>query len=107
VDPWRKDGALHMLGSLAGLLLKKQPYKQQMEQLLVEFVFPAFSSDHDHLQSRACWVFQQFCNSKFDWENILGQAITLTRHSLLSDVELPVKVIDRRCLQFLNDLMIL
>lgn len=91
-DPRQKDGALHMVGSLADILLKKPLYKSQMEQLLAQFVFPEFSSPHGHLRARACWVLQHFCNIKFNEETILAEAINLTQRSLLTDSELPVKV---------------
>lgn len=91
-DPRQKDGALHMVGSLADILLKKPLYKNQMEQLLAQFVFPEFASPHGHLRARACWVLQHFCNIKFNEENVLAEAINLTQRSLLSDSELPVKV---------------
>jgi importin-7 len=82
-----------MVGSLADILLKKPLYKSQMEQLLAQFVFPEFSSAHGHLRARACWVLQHFCNIKFNEETILAEAINLTQRSLLTDSELPVKVL--------------
>lgn len=83
-----------MVGSLADILLKKALYKNQMEQLLAQFVYPEFSSPHGHLRARACWVLQHFCNIKFQNENVLAEAINLTQRSLLSDSDLPVKVTD-------------
>ncbi|KAK4008612.1 importin-7 [Daphnia magna] len=100
-DPRQKDGALHMVGSLADILLKKPLYKSQMEQLLAQFVFPEFSSPHGHLRARACWVLQHFCNIKFNEETILAEAINLTQRSLLTDSELPVKVEAAVALQML------
>ena len=91
-DPRQKDGALHMVGSLADILLKKPLYKTQMEQLLAQFVFPEFVSPHGHLRARACWVLHYFCNIKFNEETILAEAINLTQRALLTDKELPVKV---------------
>ena len=35
----QKDGALHMIGTMADILLKKPVYKEQMEKFLVEFLF--------------------------------------------------------------------
>jgi len=99
-DPRQKDGALHMVGSLADILLKKPVYKNQMEQLLATFVFPEFSSPHGHLRARACWVLQHFCNIKFKDEPILAEAINLTQRALLTDTELPVKV-NTYCSQFI------
>ena len=81
-----------MVGSLADILLKKPLYKNQMEQLIAQFIFPEFSSPHGHLRARACWVLQHFCNIKFTQENVLAEAINLIQRALLTDAELPVKV---------------
>jgi len=54
--PSQKDGALHMIGTMADILLKKKIYKEQMEQFLVAIVFPEFNSPHGHLRARACWI---------------------------------------------------
>ena len=62
---WRQnDGALHMVGSLADILLNKPLCKSQMEQLLA-----------------------------FNEETILSEAISLTQGALLTDSELHVKVL--------------
>jgi len=100
-DPRQKDGALHMVGSLADILLKKPLYKDQMEQLLAQFVFPEFASPRGHLRARACWVLHYFCNIKFNEETILAEAINLTQRALLTDKELPVKVEAAVALQML------
>ena len=63
-DPRQKDGALHMVGSLADILIKIPLYKSQMEQLLA-----------------------------FNEETILSEAISLTQGALLTDSELHVKVL--------------
>jgi len=91
-DPRQKDGALHMVGSLADILLRQTKYKDQMEQLVAQYVFPEYSSPHGHLRARACWVLQHFSNIKFNQETILAEAINLTHKALLTDTELPVKV---------------
>lgn len=84
---------MHMVGSLAEILLKKPIYKGQMDQLLAQFVFPEFASPFGHLRARACWVLHYFCNVKFKEETVLAEAINLTQRALLTDSELPVKVI--------------
>ena len=50
--PSQKDGALHMIGTMADILLKKKVYKERMEQFLVNIVFPEFNSPHGHLRAR-------------------------------------------------------
>ena len=44
--PSRRDGALHMIGALSDILLKKKNYKEKMEEFLVQIVFPEFNSPH-------------------------------------------------------------
>uniref|UniRef100_A0A3B4D9I9 Importin N-terminal domain-containing protein n=1 Tax=Pygocentrus nattereri TaxID=42514 RepID=A0A3B4D9I9_PYGNA len=61
-DPRKKDGALHMIGSLAEILLK------------------------------ACWVLHYFCEVKFKSDQNLQTALELTRLCLINDNEMPVKV---------------
>uniref|UniRef100_A0A9J7XNY5 Importin 7 n=1 Tax=Cyprinus carpio carpio TaxID=630221 RepID=A0A9J7XNY5_CYPCA len=61
-DPRKKDGALHMIGSLAEILLK------------------------------ACWVLHYFCEVKFKIDQNLQTALELTRQCLINDNEMPVKV---------------
>merc|ERR1719460_25496 len=90
--PSQKDGALHMIGTMADILLKKPIYKEQMEKFLVEIVFPEFNSPHGHLRARACWVLHYFSDVKYQNEAVLAEAFRLTVASLLHDKEPPVKV---------------
>jgi len=90
--PSQKDGALHMIGTMADILLKKPVYKEQMEKFLVEIVFPEFNSEHGHLRARACWVLHYFSDVKYQNEAVLAEAFRLTVQSLLQDKEPPVKV---------------
>jgi len=92
VTPSQKDGALHMIGTMADILLKKPVYKEQMEKFLLEIVFPEFNSPHGHLRARACWVLHYFSDVKYHNEQVLGEAFRLTVNSLLHDKEPPVKV---------------
>lgn len=48
----QKDGVLHMLGALSGILLKKDMYKTQVETLLTTYIFPEFKSEHGFLRAR-------------------------------------------------------
>ena len=91
--PSQKDGALHMIGTMADILLKKKVYKERMEQFLVNIVFPEFNSPHGHLRARACWMLHYFADVKYKDPNVLGQSFQLTIDSLLKpDEEVPVKV---------------
>ncbi|KAH0617049.1 hypothetical protein JD844_028647 [Phrynosoma platyrhinos] len=62
VDPRKKDGALHVIGSLADILLK------------------------------SCWTLHSFSSLKFHNELNLRNAVELTKKSLIDDKEMPVKV---------------
>ncbi|KAL1517411.1 hypothetical protein ABEB36_001178 [Hypothenemus hampei] len=100
----QKDGALYMVGSLADVLLKKNPYKDQLDQLFLKYVFPEFGSERGHMRARACWVLHYFSKFEYKQENILVQAVNLTIRALLFDKDLPVKVEAAICLQtLLND----
>uniref|UniRef100_A0A8C8CPC0 Importin N-terminal domain-containing protein n=1 Tax=Oncorhynchus tshawytscha TaxID=74940 RepID=A0A8C8CPC0_ONCTS len=72
-DPRKKDGALHMIGSLAEILLK------------------VINPQH-HLCVSACWVLHYFCEVKFKSDQNLQTALELTRLCLINDNEMPVKV---------------
>ncbi|XP_066600372.1 importin-7 [Prorops nasuta] len=100
-DPRQKDGALHMVGSLADVLLKKKVYKEQMDKMLLQYVFPEFNSAHGHMRARACWVLHYFSEIKFKQEAILVEAVRLTTNALLTDQDLPVKVEAAIALQML------
>lgn len=92
VDPKAKDGALHMIGTLADVLLKKKMYRENMEQMLVTYIFPEFDSPHGHMRARACWVLHCFSEVKFKNAQVLGEIMRRTSNALLTDTELPVKV---------------
>lgn len=48
----QKDGILHIIGAVAKILLKKNLYKDQVELMLVTYVFPEFQSPHGFLRAR-------------------------------------------------------
>lgn len=99
--PYQKDGALHMVGSVGDVLLKRQLYKEQMENIIVSYVYPHFQSEHGFMRARACWVLHYFCEIKFRNESNLITALQLTQSCLLNDKELPVKVEAAIALQML------
>lgn len=91
-EPKKRDGALYMIGSIAEVLLKKKEYREHVEQMLTEYVFPEFTSPHGHMRARACWVLQAFGDVEFKNHQVLDQIIRLAAHALLYDTDLPVKV---------------
>ncbi|XP_038617065.1 importin-8 isoform X1 [Tachyglossus aculeatus] len=91
-DPRKEDGALHVIGSLADILLKKSIFKDQMELMLQNHVFPLFLSNLGYLRARSCWVLHSFSALKFHNEINLRNAVELAKKSLIEDKEMPVKV---------------
>ncbi|XP_060632748.2 importin-8 isoform X2 [Anolis sagrei] len=91
VDPRKKDGALHVIGSLADILLKSV-FKDQMELMLQNHVFPLFMSNLGYLRARSCWTLHSFSSLKFHNELNLRNAVELTKKCLIDDKEMPVKV---------------
>jgi len=49
-SPRQKDGALHMVGSIANILLKKDDYKDQFDDVLIRFVFPCMTAPFPFLR---------------------------------------------------------
>ncbi|XP_076023585.1 importin-8 isoform X2 [Genypterus blacodes] len=91
-DPRRKDGALHCIGALAELLLKKRLYREQMELMLQNYVFPLLNSPLGYLRARSCWVIHCFSLLRFHDELVLRNAVELVKQDLIDDKEMPVKV---------------
>ncbi|KAM4881890.1 importin-8 isoform 2-T3 [Thomomys bottae] len=91
-DPRKKDGALHVIGSLAEILLKKTLFKDQIELFLQNHVFPLLLSNLGYLRARSCWVLHAFSSLKFHNEQNLRSAVEFAKKSLIEDKEMPVKV---------------
>ena len=91
-EPQHKDGVFHMIGTIGTVLLKKKIYKNQMEPMIAQYVFPEFQSPHGFLRARSCWLLQRLDNIKFQQEQNLVTAMTLIQGALLQDDQLPVKV---------------
>ncbi|XP_052207680.1 importin beta-like SAD2 [Diospyros lotus] len=90
--PYRqKDGALLAIGALCDKLKQTEPYKSELERMLVQHVFPEFSSPVGHLRAKAAWVAGQYAHIKFADPNNFRKAL----HSVVAgmrDPELPVRV---------------
>lgn len=51
--PYRqKDGAMLAVGALCDKLKQKDPYKSELERMLVQHIFPEFSSPVGHLRAK-------------------------------------------------------
>lgn len=100
-SPNQRDGALHMVGTVSDVLMKRKHYKDQMDSLVTQYIFPEFNNPLGYMRARACWVLHYFGNVKFKDSQILFHAVDLTVNSLLNDVALPVKVEAALALQVL------
>ncbi|KAH7682960.1 Exportin-2 C-terminal protein [Dioscorea alata] len=95
----QKDGALFAIGLLCGKLKQTEPYKSELEPMLVQHVFPEFASHLGHLRGKAAWVAGQYADIKFSDQNNFRKAF----HRVvlgLNDPELPVRVDSVFALQF-------
>ncbi|CAA3022080.1 importin beta-like SAD2 [Olea europaea subsp. europaea] len=90
--PYRqKDGALLAIGALCDKLKQTDPYKSELERMLVQHVFPEFSSPVGHLRAKAAWVSGQYAHVNFSDPNNFRKAL----HSVVAgmrDPELPVRI---------------
>ncbi|KAB1213416.1 hypothetical protein CJ030_MR5G003514 [Morella rubra] len=90
--PYRqKDGALLAIGALCDKLKQTEPYKSQLEPMLVQHVFPEFSSPVGHLRAKAAWVAGQYAHINFSDQNNFRKALQSVV-SGMRDPELPVRV---------------
>ncbi|XP_022761680.1 importin beta-like SAD2 isoform X2 [Durio zibethinus] len=90
--PYRqKDGALLAVGALCDKLKQTEPYKSELEHMLMQHVFPEFRSPVGHLRAKAAWVAGQYAHINFSDQNNFRHAL-LSVVSGLRDPELPVRV---------------
>ncbi|KAJ6801624.1 importin beta-like SAD2 [Iris pallida] len=91
IKPYRqKDGALLAIGALCDKL-KQEPYKSELEGMLVQHVFPEFTSHVGHLRAKAAWVAGQYAYINFVDQNNFRKALHFVVAGL-RDPELPVRV---------------
>ncbi|KAI3796270.1 hypothetical protein L1987_38937 [Smallanthus sonchifolius] len=92
IKPYRqKDGALLAIGTLCDKLKQTEPYKSELEPMLVQHVFPEFNSPVGHIRAKAAWVAGQYAHIHFSDPNNFRKAL----HSVVAgmrDPELPVRV---------------
>jgi len=90
--PRKKDGILHMIGTLGESLLKRKMYKDQLEMMINTHVAPELKSPLPYMRARACWTVKQFCEVKFKHNSSIIAICDLLKLLLLRDNELPVRV---------------
>ncbi|PRP84900.1 hypothetical protein PROFUN_07554 [Planoprotostelium fungivorum] len=99
-NPQEKDGCMAVIGELEDKLRITPSYQSQLENLIIQHIYPEFTSPHPWLRAKACWIFGKYY--KMEWSNSdnfktgLRQVLTCIR-----DPELPVRVRAVMALQFL------
>ncbi|XP_020111634.1 importin beta-like SAD2 isoform X2 [Ananas comosus] len=86
-----KCGALHAIGVLSSILKQMEPYKSQLECMLLTHVIPDFMSSVAHLRAKAAWVAGLYADIEFSEQNYFQMAMNCAI-SGLCDPELPVQV---------------
>ncbi|CAF3319814.1 unnamed protein product [Rotaria socialis] len=92
ITPKQKDGVLHMLGVIGNVLIKKKTFTNQLEHIIVQYLFPELQSPVAYLRARACYALRNF--SKLEYTNPENSTRCLTNliHCLCNDTSLPVQI---------------
>ena len=72
----------------------QEPYKHQLEGLLLANVMPCFDSPYGYLRAKACWVAGQYADIDFAEGAGQGQAFTSLFNKVVNafqDPDLPVR----------------
>ncbi|XP_033514995.1 importin beta-like SAD2 isoform X2 [Nicotiana tomentosiformis] len=90
--PYRqKDGALFAIGTLCYKLKHTEPYKSDLELMLVQHVFPEFSCPVGHLRAKAAWIAGEYAHLNFSDPNNFRKALHFVVAGV-HDPDLPVRV---------------
>ncbi|KEH44552.1 putative importin-beta domain-containing protein [Medicago truncatula] len=87
----QKDGALLAIGTLCDKLKQTEPYKSELERMLVQHVFSEFGSPVGHLRAKAAWVAGQYAHISFSDQNNFRKALQCVVCGM-RDPELPVRI---------------
>lgn len=85
-----KDGTMALLGGLDRQVKSSQKHFKQLETVLVQHVFPEFTSPIGFLRARAAWCFGQYGDMPFRVQHHLGQAASCLL-DLFKDPDIPVR----------------
>lgn len=92
--PYRqKDGALLAIGALCDKLKQTEPYKSELERMLVQHVFPEFSSPAGHLRAKVCFSLYFFSSSFQNEILCLLSLDTMLYHECEVGIELVLPVV--------------
>lgn len=85
-----KDALLLAIGQMSVSLLKYDKFRDTLEEILKQVVFPDFNAENEFLKYRACWMYGEFSRLPMDSEHRLeaGKCLFNSMH----DHHLPVKI---------------
>ncbi|CAF0864105.1 unnamed protein product [Rotaria sp. Silwood1] len=88
----QKDGILHMLGVIGNVLIKKKAFVNQLENMIVQYLFPELQSQTAFLRARACYALRNFSKLEYTNHDNSVRCLTYLINCLCNDTSLPVKV---------------
>ncbi|CAF1060914.1 unnamed protein product [Adineta ricciae] len=92
ISPKQKDGVLHMLGVIGNVLIKKKTFAGQLENIIVQYLFPELQSPTPYLRARACYALRNFSKLEFTNSENSSRCLTHLIHCLCNDTSLPVQI---------------
>lgn len=93
-DQNQKEWALRMglIGATANVLMYKKDYCDQIEEMIIRYIFPEFNNPHRSIRSLAFSVLRKFCEFEFKNPAVLVKVMRLAIDALSNDKCLAVKV---------------
>ncbi|CAF3605893.1 unnamed protein product, partial [Rotaria sordida] len=88
----QKDGVLHMLGVIGNVLIKKKTFANQLEHIIVQYLFPELQSPVAYLRARACYALRNFSKLEYTNTDNASRCLTNLINCLCNDISLPVQV---------------
>jgi hypothetical protein len=88
----QRDGVLHMLGVIGNVLIKKKTFTNQLEHMIVQYLFPELQSPTAFLRARACYALRNFSKLEYTNSDNSVRCLTYLINCLCNDTSLPVKV---------------
>ena len=88
----QKDGVLHMLGVIGNVLIKKKAFANQLESMIVQYLFPELQSPTAFLRARACYALRNFAKLEYSNPENSSRCLTNLIQCLCNDTSLPVQV---------------
>lgn len=87
-----KDGVFHMLAVIGKVLIKRKDFVDQLENLLVDFIFRESQSSVGFLRARACFVLGSFAKLKYKNAENFARCLSILICCLCNEKSLPVQV---------------